>query len=49
VGLLSLPSLRWQAGTVAMWQRDGQNRRTVTLRRLEQAGARVGGQVPEGT
>jgi hypothetical protein len=23
--LLSLPSLGWQAGTVALWQRDGQN------------------------
>ena len=35
---LSLPSHSWQAGTVALWQRDGQNRRVATLRRLVRTG-----------
>ena len=30
---LSLPSLRLQAGTVALWHRDGSDRRDATLRR----------------
>src|SRR5690242_19920007 len=34
---LSLPSLSWQAGTVALWHCDGQNRRDVTLRRPGEA------------
>jgi hypothetical protein len=39
---LSLPSLRWQAGTVALWQRDGSDRRVATLRRSGRAGAAPG-------
>jgi len=35
---LFLPSLRWQAGTVALSHRDGPDRRDVTLRRSGRAG-----------
>jgi len=37
---LSLPSLSWRAGTVAMCQRAGQDRRNVTLRRSGRAPGR---------
>jgi hypothetical protein len=45
---LSLPSLRWQAGTGAMAQRDGPDRRVVPLRRFRAGPGAAGGRAREG-